>query len=790
MEGLIHGKMSRLNLEAVAVLVLVLLAACGDEDTGPSRAGVQETSRTERSDPPTPPAPETVLTSIPMTEPVPSASPTPPAGEPVPTSTPVKEPVASALPTPSASPAVVADRPASASPEVALAEDRQFVRVRRGDLVTSLSINGSIAFPNTRTVIFETQGTLGRLAVEEGQTVTAGQPLAHMDRATVTALEEALAQARFDASMAGEALADALAPRSLLEIAQAQAKVANAKDTLRTAEQKLLSLLRPTDHELATAESVRADTILKIDALRDEIDSLISGPDEKELEHLQFQTRLDQIVLENALRGRSLTVEEWGAKIGAAYGEVEEAAGEYRVFFLRWLGVDAQDVDASLHPDALLKLWGTDLESLYGRSQDDSRLVPPFPDNDPSTAWNEQTIWAFTYLVPFEVRVNCEDSISSPDVYCLSDEMIKAWDRLVVLRTKLDDLNTPADIALATADNAVDKAQDSAALTAEQLADFLSPADPLLIRSKEKELALAETSLAEVEALLAGLQERLDLGLALELPAAAPGTGEGIDTTMLDDVSESLRRELLAAQKEIEDALLDLWDAEESLETFIEPSDPVLVALREAQLATAKLQVEAASQRLEGATLTSPIAGIVTGIAVRAREFVERGVLAMTVVDPTVVELRGAVDETGVLHVQVGAPASVLLRALPGRPLPGTVSYVSPTANKQEGDVTFDVRMRLEAPEGIGLRSGLTAVAELVLRSEANVLLIPLQALREDLDRTTVLGWEDGVIAEKPVTTGSDDGVWVVVESGLSEGDAIVVEGSPSPDVRRRSSEP
>ena len=777
MERPIHEKMSRLNLEAVAVLVLVLLAACGDEDAGPFRSGVQETSRTERSDPPTPPAPEPVLTSTPMTESVPSPSPTPLAGETGTTSTPMTESVPSASPTPPASPAVVADRQASDSPEEALAEVRQLVRVRRDDLVISVSINGIVAFPNTRTVVFETQGTLGSLAVEEGRTVTAGQPLAYLDRATVTALEGAFAQAQFDAAMAKEALVDAMAPHSPLEIAQAEARVADAREALLTAEEELLSLLRPTAREIAAAESARADAILKIDALRDEIDSLVGGPDEKELEHLQFQARLDQIVLENALRGRSLTVEEWGAKIGAAYGEVEEAAGEYRVFLLRWLGVDAHDVDASLPPDALLKLWGTDLESLYGRSQDDSRLVPPFPDNDPSTAWNEQTIWAFTYLVPFEVRVSCEDSISSPDVYCLSDEMIKAWDRLVVLRTKLDDLNTPADIALATADNAVNKAQDSAALTAEQLADFLSPADPLLLRSKEKELALAETSLAEVEALLAGLQERLDLGLALELPAAAPRTGEGIDTTMLDDVSEPLRRELLSAQRDIEDAQLDLRDAEESLEALDEPSDPVLVALREAQLTTAELEVEAASQRLEGAALTSPIAGIVTGIAVRAGEYVERGALAVTVVDPTVVEVRGAVDETGVLHVRVGAPAKVLLRALPGRPLSGVVSYVSPVANEQPGAVTYGVRIRLEAPEGIGLRSGLTAVAELALRSETDVLLIPLLALRGEPGRPAVLAWEDGVIAEKHITTGSEDGSSVVVESGLSEGDVIVVEG-------------
>ena len=776
-EGLIHEKMSRLKPEAVVVLVLVLLAACGDDGAGPSRAGVQETARTERSDSPTPPAPEPVLTSTPVKEPELFSSPTPPAGEPVPTSTPVKDSVPSASPTPPASATAVPDRPASDSTERVLAEDHKFVRVRRGDLVVAISINGRIAFPNTRTVVFETQGTLGRLAVEEGRTVTAGQPLAYLDRATVTALEGAFAQAQFDASMAGEALADALAPRSPLEIARAEAKVADAVEALLAAEEELLSLLRPTGREMAAAESARADAILSIDGLRDEIDSLVGGPDEKELEHLQVHARSDQVLLENALRGESLAEEEWDTRLGRASGEVEAAAQEYRAFFLEWLGVEPQHVDAGLSPDALLNQWGADLDSLYGRGRVDLRRVPSLPDNDPSTAWNEQTVWAYTHLAPFEVRVSCGGASSGIDFFCLTEEMGKAWDRLLDVRGELHSVTTQAEVALATAHNAVDEARDDVASNTEHLEDLMAPADPLLIRSKERELALAETALAETEAFLAVLRERLELGLALDLPVAAPGTGEGIDTTLLDDVSESLRRELLSAQRDIEDALLDLKDAQESLDALDEPSDPVLVALREAQLATAELEVEAASQRLDGVTLTSPIAGIVTEISVQAGDHVDRGAVAMTLVDPTVVEVRGAVDETDVLHLQVGTPATVLLNALPGRSLPGSISYVSPIASKQPGAVTYDVHIGVEPPPETGMRSGLTAVAEVVLRSEPNVLLIPLQALRGEPGRPMVLAWEDGVLVEKPVTTGSDDGSSVVVESGLSEGDVVVMEG-------------
>ena len=766
---------------ALTGLFCLLLAACGDEDTGQSRAGAQETVSTEPSDLPTPPTVEPRHTPTRAGESVPSGSPTPSASGPGPTSSLVEEP---ALPV-----AEAGDGRASDSPEAAPAEDRQLIRVRRGDLVTSISIHGSTAFPNARTVVFETEGTLERLAVEQGQTVNVGQPLAHMDRATLVALEEALAQARVDALMAREALANTLAPPGPLETARAEARVAEARGALQTAEETLLSLLRPSDREIAAAESVRADTMLKIDALRDEIDSLVSGPDEKELEHLRVHARSDQIVLENALRGESLAAAEWEARIGRASRDVEEAAGEYRAFFLEWLGVEAQDVDASLSPDHLLSQWGADLGSLYGSERGDLRLLPSLPVNDPDTPWNEQTIWAYTHLAPFEVRVSCGRSAPSIVVFCLTEEMEGVWDRLLALSQELQSLSTKAE-ALAIAHNAVERPGTPWRQTPSELEELLAPADPLLLGSKEKELALAETTLAEVEAHLADLLERRDLGLALNLPLAAPGTGEGIDTTMLDDVSESLRRELLAAQRNIEDALIDLRDAEASLEALGVPSDPALVTLRQAQLAAAELEVESAARRLESATLTSPIAGVVMEISASVGDHVERGAAAMTVVDPTVVELRGAVDEADVLFVQVGASADVHLRALPGRTLPGTISHFSPTANGQPGSVTYGVRIAVKVPTGTELRSGLTAVAEVVVSSEPGVLLIPLLALRGDLDQPAVMAWEDGAMVEKLITTGSSDGLWVVVESGLSEGDIIVMEdvsgaqGSDSGDLR------
>ena len=53
------------------------------------------------------------------------------------------------------------DGQVSNSSERALGRDRQLIPVRRGDLVTSIYIDGSIAFPNSRVAVFKTQGVPG-----------------------------------------------------------------------------------------------------------------------------------------------------------------------------------------------------------------------------------------------------------------------------------------------------------------------------------------------------------------------------------------------------------------------------------------------------------------------------------------------------------------------------------------------------------------------------------------------------------------------------------------------------
>ena len=149
---------------------------------------------------------------------------------------------------------------------------------------------------------------------------------------------------------------------------------------------------------------------------------------------------------------------------------------------------------------------------------------------------------------------------------------------------------------------------------------------------------------------------------------------------------------------------------------------------------------------------------------------------AVEIVDTSVAEIDGVVDEIDVLFLNVGAQAAVTMDALLGQTLAGEVSSIETTGSTQGGVVSFPVRVRVEAPAGVDLREGLSAAASVVLRETTDALLVPSAAIGGTFLQPTVLVHRDGAIVEQPVTLGDGDDFNVVVTNGLNEGDTVVVE--------------
>ena len=494
-----------------------------------------------------------------------------------------------------------------------LQEGQQSIPVQRGDLINQVSTNGSLVFPNKEPLIFGSQGTVGQVSVEEGDTVVQGQLLASLDGASKAALERAAAQARVD---------------------------------LRDAQ--------------------------------DLLDEIANGPDIDELQSAEDSVTSAQKDLDSANGDLKLVNREWEGKLETAQEARDNSQEEYLKPFQKWLGFTPNADQARIAPQDLLDALGIDLNALYDprlRFSDLNRNASAegMPPDDPATPWNESLVYTWLNIFPGSIVVTCDNGVPFQGA-CIHDEMTTPWDALSMALEALDTTQTQATGAIAKAENAAS-----------------------------------------------------------------------------------------AAERALEKAI-------KSLDDLTAGTDELMLALRQADVAEAQSALDTALQNLEDVTIYAPFDGIVSRVNIEDGAQVGSDALAIEIVDPSVIEMDGSVDEIDVLFIQTGALATVTLDALLGQVLAGEVSTIGSAGAGQQGIVTYPVGIRLQVPPGVDLREGLTATASIVLRQESNVLLVPLQAIHGTFQEPTVMVVNNGSIEERPVLLGNSDDFWVVVSGGLEEG--------------------
>jgi HlyD family secretion protein len=217
---------------------------------------------------------------------------------------------------------------------------------------------------------------------------------------------------------------------------------------------------------------------------------------------------------------------------------------------------------------------------------------------------------------------------------------------------------------------------------------------------------------------------------------------------------------------------------------------PVLeAAIREAEadLAAAQAALERSETALSEATIRCPMDGLVL---VRDKE-VGDGVSSiltaggnatqvLTLGDLSEMFIDARVDEVDLGRIVVDMPAVITVDAHREVELVGQVARIAPAGSVDDnGIVTFEVRVTVDDPERL-LKPDMTAEVRLVQERRDAVLTISHQALQRAEDGswrvTKVAVGEDGYqVTEVPVTPGISDGLKTEIQSGLSEGDSVLL---------------
>lgn len=200
-------------------------------------------------------------------------------------------------------------------------------------------------------------------------------------------------------------------------------------------------------------------------------------------------------------------------------------------------------------------------------------------------------------------------------------------------------------------------------------------------------------------------------------------------------------------------------------------------------------QLNQSEDKLSKTRIYAPLAGRVVGVEVEEGETAvmgtmnNAGTVMFTLGDLSAMQAEVYVDETDVVNLALGQPATVVLDAMPDAKFKAQVNaigYMPATAEETGATDVIEFKVVLDLVDADKrLRPGMSVSADITTASRSNVLACPLQALGKEKVRgreeDTVFVLEDGRARTTVVKTGISDGTQVEITSGLHAGQVVII---------------
>ncbi len=186
----------------------------------------------------------------------------------------------------------------------------------------------------------------------------------------------------------------------------------------------------------------------------------------------------------------------------------------------------------------------------------------------------------------------------------------------------------------------------------------------------------------------------------------------------------------------------------------------------------------ALEERLARTAVTAPINGVLEERLVEIGSMVSPGTPVARIVQTDTIKVEAGAPERYALGLPAGAAASVSFDALADSVFDGSVNYVGAVVDQDSR--TFPIELTLLNPGGL-IKPGMIAEISIVQEEIADALVVPQQALVAMEDGYVVFvvegGGEEARADARTVGIAVSQGNDVVVGSGLSDGDILVVVG-------------
>jgi membrane fusion protein, multidrug efflux system len=173
-------------------------------------------------------------------------------------------------------------------------------------------------------------------------------------------------------------------------------------------------------------------------------------------------------------------------------------------------------------------------------------------------------------------------------------------------------------------------------------------------------------------------------------------------------------------------------------------------------------------------SLVSDVDGVVTALDAEVGQVVAAGTPVVRVAQTSEKEVQIGLPEDRVEIFRATTDVQVRLWADPKNIMPGKIREISPVADP----VTRTYSARISLPQtGKEVKLGMTAYVSFVARSASGIIKLPLSAMFQEKNITSVWVVDKGVVQLIPVTVAGISGNDLLIGSGLQLGQKVVTAG-------------
>lgn len=175
--------------------------------------------------------------------------------------------------------------------------------------------------------------------------------------------------------------------------------------------------------------------------------------------------------------------------------------------------------------------------------------------------------------------------------------------------------------------------------------------------------------------------------------------------------------------------------------------------------------------------ITSTVDGMVIDVPVKEGTSVTEtntfnaGTTIATVADMNDMIFDGKVDESEVGKIKEKMKLEIVVGAIEKTKIEGTLEYISPKGETVDGAIQFEIKAAITPVDGVFIRAGYSANADIVLDRRDKVLAVHESLVQFDKDKKPFVEVEVGKqqFEKRPIKVGLSDGVNIQVLSGIDK---------------------